>query len=211
MKKTFIKIWLFLFFVFALNAADTNKGENTLKALSLLYPTIGHNYSSLYPGIGMLSSGDYLTFLGANIHLGASYYLEACLGGGKAPVDKSTLSFVSMGLGLYDEFKNQEDLFYSLGLSIRNFNALSFDSPTLMLELMVEQKFMATYLGLGLELISQDYEFYDEGYFSVQSDRIYHMAFIAYLRSTPINLRACAAAGSISFTCSWTLNMEKAI
>ncbi|MFA6618404.1 MAG: hypothetical protein WCT23_04980 [Candidatus Neomarinimicrobiota bacterium] len=209
MKKVLILFFLFSFFISTPLRAEAEDVKVMLRGFSRLYPAMEHVHTNLHPGIALTSRGEVFPLLATNISLADTYFLEACLGAAKVNNIDGGLAQYSIGLGHYDSIKKMENLYYSFALSLRNFNSTYINSSALVFEALLEQKVDQLYVGIGLDLISQDYKIRSGGEYSEDKDRIYHPALIVHLRTRFLNLRAAGVPGGVNLNLSANLNMEK--
>lgn len=201
--------FLFPFFISALLGTETEDGGLMLRGFSHLHPTIDHAHTTLNLGLGLGEKSELFPMVATNISLSDTYFLEACFGAGELNDIDGGLSQYSIGLGNYDAIKSKENLYYSIALSLRKFNSTYISSSALVLEALLEQRVDNLYLGLGIDLISQDYNIFSGSKYTIGSDRIYHATMIVYARTGLLDIRVCGLPGALNINLSLNLNMEK--
>ncbi len=209
MKKILLIIICIMLSIPLLFADDSENANKIIKGFIYKYPAIPHLYNSIHPSLSLGKGRDLLPMFAGNITLGGPYFLEVCVGAGESSEVSAALTQYSFGLGIYEALKNREDHYYSLSLSLRNVQSAFLRTSSLVMEALVEQKVNNIYVGVGLDLISQDYTILEGSRFSAGSDRIYHVGLIAYARAGILGLRISGVPEEFNINFSVALNMEK--
>jgi hypothetical protein len=208
MKKPLYYLYVFILSISIGWASGTIEAENMMRGLNNIDIPVNHEQASVQPGLSFGQEQGLFSLAVLNIPFGGLYYLNGGLGAGVDVNKEGELTLFKLGLGLYDNFEKSEDLFYSIGISMRTFQSLAYNTTILSGEFQLEQLIQNIRLGIGVLVGIQDYMISDSGYFPQAEERIYVTSFSVSARSPYGNVSVNGTPNSLRLGLSWTFKLE---